>query len=260
MAARGTSGSRAAMAASEAQAWVMKLPLLNDSDRRTLLNWGGTRYTHFRVFDGADHCEVGGFFRGTIPPLKKVQSLLVTNLKGWKIARRDNREPGWLVLASADDARERLGLNQEAMRYAEEVARQEAEQTFERQRQECERKWWAREMQRAKACMILRGLVRTRVRTCFEVLAADVKKRQREAAARQAAIDEEVIARRHAKKRKFHVESHGHDTDEVGVWERRYTNEEADMCDNWRAVKRRRAGWKTEDFLVFLPQKQEVIL
>jgi hypothetical protein len=173
----------------DVKAWVMKLPILGAVDRDKLLAWGREKYGNFRVVQVADSCEVGGFFRGEPPNLKKFQSLLATNLKFWGIARRSNYEKGWLVVVSAADARERLGLNQEA---AMKKASDERDRQFEIAYKARER---AKEIERqkVKACWMFARLVRTRERTGFEAFAARVRKQQ---AARQAVADEEWRARR----------------------------------------------------------------
>jgi hypothetical protein len=220
-------------------AWVMKLPVVKDADRHTLLTWGRERYTDFRVCQGEDHCEVGGILKS--PPnkdtLKMLQRLLSTNLKNWGIDRR--RDKGWLTLVSVANARARLGLDEEARLHREQMAAAVAVATARMAREAVERKRHERERRMAEACKMIAGFERSRLQACFDNFAITVRTRHAEVTAQRCKEAEEVAARRQAKKRKFHVERYGADADKIhGNW---CTSAEVDLCDCWAAVNLMRA-------------------
>jgi hypothetical protein len=173
---------------------------LGDVDRDKLLAWGSPKYEHFRVVKLVDHCEVGGLFKGPPPILRRLQSTLANFLTRASIARRGTYESKWVVIVPAARARERLGLNEEVRLKREQVVRVRAMAKADRARERAEEI----ERQKVKACWMFARLVRTRERTGYLVLAADVMKRhaaQRaevaaEVAARKAVADEEWRARR----------------------------------------------------------------
>jgi hypothetical protein len=120
-------------------AFVAKLPFLADEHRKRIKAWGIARFEDFRIVDTqcpaateAPYCLIGGVFRDPPRSLKHLQQLLVTNLRNWCIPR-PSYEHGWLRLVSNDEARELLGLKEEANHRCDQIVRQIVEADLWRQ-------------------------------------------------------------------------------------------------------------------------------
>jgi hypothetical protein len=120
-------------------AFVAKLPFLADEHRKRVNAWGVARFDDFRIVDTqctaateAPYCLIGGVFREQPRSLRHLQRLVVVNLKNWGVPRR-SYEHGWLRLVSKDEARELLGLKEDAKHMCDQIVRQIVEADLWRQ-------------------------------------------------------------------------------------------------------------------------------
>jgi hypothetical protein len=218
------------------KAFVMRLPFGTADDKlEKIKQWGSKNFVRFKVSSNyeRDLVVAGGFFDPRRAPksFATFRSLVITNLKNWKVDR-PHYERGWLAFVKPADWELEVKTKEEV----KEEARSLVQGAVAVATRRIQRLVDARNGRIHRATGLLQGILDRRRQAGVDALA--VEARQRRAALEEA---------RAAKKRAFNSERFNLPDSRVS-----YSAEEMDECQTWQDVKRRRrehpqAAWKERE-------------